>query len=80
MISFVAGYKRKRGKLLVDSKTAIPILDMKMNMQVTSDTLCQTPQLAPVRKRQMQILDKDNFLTLPGRKLGSEKLTKVNRT
>lgn len=72
-----ARHKRKRGKLLVDSKTDIPILDMKMNMQVTSDTLCQTPQLAPMSKRQMQIFDKDNIMTSPGRKLCSEKLAKV---
>jgi hypothetical protein len=36
---------------------------MKMNMQVTSDTLCQTPQLAPMKKRQMQTFDKDNIMT-----------------
>ena len=64
----------------MDSKTDIPILDMKMNMQVTSDTLCQTPQLAPMSKRQMQIFDKDNIMTSPGRKLCSEKLAKVNKT
>lgn len=80
MISFVARWMRKKGKLIVDTKVDIPIWEMKMNMQVTSDTLCLSPVQIPMKKRQMQTFEKDNIMTSPGRKIYSEKLSKVNRT
>ena len=59
----------------VDTTTEIPFVEMQRNMQATPDTL---PPMK--RRRQMEIFVMDDIFTLPGRKLGSEKLTKVNRT
>lgn len=69
--------RKRKGGLIIDNKTDIPILEMKMNMQVTADTLCQTPQMAPTSKKQMESLEKDSILVSPGKKLQSEKLIKL---
>ena len=74
MISFVERYEKKTDTLIVDTTTEIPLLEMKINMQATPDTL------PPMSRRQMEIFVMDDIFTLPGRKLGSKKLTKVNRT